>query len=154
MSKELKILQGKLDSIKLKHEEFKKYNSHLVSFDRISKISKINYELISEGIYDRVIQNSTDIKFPTEFAFFNELKEIDFNRYLVVSCKMFRNGQFMLHHHDVNEIIICISGAYIGAGDKIFKKGDRQYIKAYQPHLFKCIEAGYCLILLEKPYNE
>lgn len=154
MSKELKILENKLNSIRVKHEHLKKQHSNFVSFDRVSRISSDNYELIADGIYDRVLKHHQDIKFPTEFVFSHELENIDFSKYLVVSCKMFRNGNFMLHHHDVNEIIICVSGSYIGSGDKIFKKGNRQYVKAFEPHVFKCIEAGYCLILLEKPYNE
>lgn len=154
MSKELKILESKLNSIRVKHEHLKKQTSHFVSFNRVSCISSDYYEMIADGIYDRVIKSRTDLIFPTEFVFADELKKIDFNKYLVVSCKMFRNGNFMLHHHDVNEIIICVSGSYIGSGDKIFKKGDRQYVQAFEPHVFKCIEAGYCLILLEKPNNE
>jgi len=132
--------------------------------DIVSMLSYDVYKEIAIGIYDRLIYDGSDVRDEVESKHSELIKGLDFVNYTHIFVKHYKEldkningtirrvrGEFKLHHHDVNETITCLDGEYIG-GSKIYRPGDKQFIRAGDPHVFRSNSwHGLVLISLEKP---
>lgn len=112
-------------------------------------ISKDSYTEVADGVYDRVLINSGDIKYDHELLFTDQIASIDFDKNHVIFVCFDEGSNFTEHYHRCDETILCLQGVYSSNG-KEYLAGDVQKIPAMFVHTFKGVSAGYALLTLEK----
>lgn len=121
-----------------------------LSSEAYISIPSSTYVEVASGIFDRIIENPTDIKFKEEEEFADKIAKMDFVNNFVLMVKFNQEGFFTSHYHLTEETIHCLKGSYIGdTSGTIFRKGDVQIIPPREVHVFKPISPGFALIELK-----
>lgn len=148
--KGLEEVEAALHRIPLSYQEGQKAAIRVGKESYIS-IPDDRYIEVAKGVFDRVVKNADDVTYEHEKPFARKLKELDFENYVVVFVKFKQGGDFKAHYHPVIEYIHCLEGSYVGTEEgHLFSAGDLQIIPAFEVHVFRPVDDGYCLIALKK----
>ena len=104
-----------------------KSEAEFVPVKSIVNIPSNKYLEVAKGVFDRLIESPTDIRYEEEKPFADYISKLDFENYYIIFVKSSKDGDFKLHHHDTLERLHCLKGGFIG----ISETGESLNIKVF-----------------------
>ena len=108
------------------------------------------YSESSKGIYTRRVNGVNDLK-GDEIAHKAAVKEINFDKYIVLFTRFDKNGLFPMNKLNAVMTVTVLEGVVrLYNNNPVLREGQTEAILANRPHFFKGEEKGLALVIIEK----